>query len=192
MKNKLTLLIVILGVSLQMFAIGNELQKDTRLYFELDIRSETSHPVIMGGITKKFDCSKLNLSDGKSFISSFYEQAYFVPSLLIYDDVLEESIRVNNDSTLLKYLGQGQKFMNLIAGNGRETKLILNNGENVFIRVTEITGQFLHCEKEKILLPAVSNEYPINEIKEIVDFYIPIDITDYIKPSRKCIKEMIK
>lgn len=192
MKNRLTLLIVILGVSLNMFAIGNKRQKDTLLYFELDIRSETSHPVVMGGITKKLDYSKLDLSDGESFISSFYKQGYFVPSLLIYDDVLEESIRINNDSTLLKYLGQGQKFLNLIAGNGREIKLVLNSGENVFIRVTEIAGQFLHCNKEKIQLPAVSNEYPVNNIKEVVEIYIPIDITDYIKPSRKCIKEMIK
>lgn len=178
------------GVSLQMFAIENELKKDTLLYFELDIRSEISHPVVMGGMIKKLDYSKLNLIDGKRFMSSFYEQGYFVPSLLIYDDVLEEIVRVNNDRTLLKYLGQGQKFMNFIAGNGRETKLILKSNENVFIRVTEIVGQFLHCNKEKIQLPTVSNGYE-NNIREIVDIYIPIEITDYIKPSRKCLKEVM-
>lgn len=192
MKNKLILLIVILSVFLKVSSVGNEHQKDTLLYFELDIRSATSHPVVMGGVLKKLDYSKLDLNDGEGFVSSFYKQGYFVPSLLIYDDVLKESVRINNDSTLLKYLGQGQKFMNLIAGNGRETKLILNSGENVFIRITEITGQFLHCEKEKMQLPSVSNEYPINDIREIVEIYIPIDITNYIKPSRKCIKEMIK
>lgn len=181
-----------LGVSLQTFAIENELKKDTLLYFELDIRSEISHPVVMGGIIKKLDYSKLDLSDSECFMLSFYEQGYFVPSLLIYDDVLEEIVRVNNDRTLLKYLGQGQEFMNLIAVNGRETRLILNSNENVFIRVTGIVGQFLHCNKEKIQLPTVSNGYPENNIREIVDIYIPIEITDYIKPSRKCVKKMIK
>lgn len=192
MKNKIALFIILFGVSLRLFSIGIGPQEDNLLYFEFDIRSETNHPIVMGGIIKNLDYSRLELIDGESLMSSFYEQGYFVPSFLIYDIVLEESIKLNNDSTLLKYIGQGQKFMNLIAGNSRETKLILDSGENVFIRITKITGQFSHCKKDKVQLPTISNEYPLNNIKEIVDIYFPLNITHYIKPSRKCIREIIK
>ncbi|ANQ50578.2 hypothetical protein MY04_3213 [Flammeovirga sp. MY04] len=192
MKNKITLLIIMLCVSFWLFASENDPHKDTLFYFEFNIRSEANNPILMGGIIKKLDYSKLDLSDGENFVSSFYEQGYFVPSLLIYDQVLKEIIRINNDSTLCKYLGQGQKFMNLTIGNGRETKLILQSGENVFLRITELTGQFLHCKKENMQLPSISNEYPPNNIEEIVDIYIPINITNYTKPSKKYIKEIIK
>lgn len=192
MKNKITLLIAILCISCKVYSIGTEPEKDTLLYFEFDIRAEKSHPIVMRGVIKKLDYSKLTLSDGEGFISSFYKQGgCFVPNLLSYDDALKECIRINKDSTLLKYLGQGQKLMNLIAGNGRETKLILNSGENVFIRITEVSGLFLRCSGE-IQLPSVSNEFLLDDIEEIVDICIPLNITGYNKPTRKCIKKMFK
>ena len=190
MKSKLTLLIAILSVSLKAFSFGSETQKDTLLYFEFDIRSVTNYPIVMRGIMKKLDHSKLDLSNGKNFISSFYKQGYFVPNLLIYDDVLTESIRISNDTTLLKYLGQGEKIRNLIHRNSRGMKLILNSGENVFIRITRITGLFLHHSKKEMRLPSISDEYSINDIYEIVDIYLPTEIFYYVKPSRKCVRHM--
>lgn len=170
----------------------NEPKDDTLIYLEVDIRSKTSYPIIVSLVVKEFCFSRLSKIDGGSLIESLYKQGCFVPNLLIYDAVIKECIKISNDSTLVKYLGQGQKLMNLIVGNGREIKLILNSGENVFIRMTEIKGVFLFFSKNDIQLPSVSNEIVLNEIEEMNKMCLPLEIIQYNKPSRKCLREMFK
>lgn len=190
--NKLVALILLFGISLKVFSAMNRPKVDTLIYLEIDIRSKSSHPFVMTGVVKACDFLELSKKDGESLIKSFYSQGYFVPDFLIYDDVIKECIRLNADSTLLKYIGQGQKLMNLIAGNGRETRVILSSGENAFIRVTEITGMFLVYSKGDMQLPSISNEISFNEVEKIEKICIPLEITEYKKLPRKCIEEMFK
>jgi len=164
--------------------------KDTMMYFAIDIRSNTSHSMVASGLIKNFDYSKLSKESVDVFIASFYNQGYFVPNFLIYDEAIKECVKLNGDSTLIKYIGQGQRLMNLIAGHGQKTKITLESGENVFIEITEIYGLFLQCSKEKIRLPSVSNELPLTEIEQIKNIYVPIEILEYNKLSRGYVKGM--
>ena len=93
--------------------------------------------------------------------------------------------KVNNDSLLVRYLGQGQRLMNNLYSNSRLIDFKLCDGKSVSMRVTQITGKFSICKKENIVLPTVSDEIPITEIKEIVDIYIPIEIFNYRKPPKR-------
>ena len=190
--NKLVALIVVLSISAKVFSAQNELKVDTLIYLEIDIRSKSSQPVVIAGVVKECNFSKLSKKDGESLIKSFYSQGHFVPNFLIYDDVIRECIRIKKDSTIIKYLGQGQKLMNLIVGNGKGTRVILDSGENAFIQVTKITGMFSVCNKAEMILPSISNEIVLNEVEEINKIYVPLEITEYKKPPRKCIKEIIK
>lgn len=191
-RNNLIILIALLNISITGFSIGNGPIKDTMMYFAIDIRSNTNHSIVISGVIKKFDYSKLSIENVDGFIASFYNQGYFVPNFLIYDEAIKECAKLNGDSALIKYMGQGQRLMNMIAGHGQKTKIILESGENVFIEITKISGLFLHCSKEKIQLPTVSNELPLYEIEEISNIYVPIEILSYNKLSRRCVKEMLK
>ena len=81
--------------------------------------------------------------------------------------------KVNNDSLLVRYLGQGQRLMNNLYSNSRLIDFKLCDGKSVSMRVTQITGKFSICKKENIVLPTVSDEIPITEIKEIVEYLYP-------------------
>lgn len=156
----------------------------TFLYLDIDIRDKSSYPITMHAITDKLNLDSLNYNNTESFLSSIYSQGYYVPNLLIYDEVLIELSRINNDTLLLSYSGQGQQLMNKLYSSSRERDFKLSDGKNVFMRVTQITGKFAICKKEVITLPTISDEIPITNIKEIADIYIPIEIIDYKKPPK--------
>lgn len=195
MKNSANLLILIaLSILLETCSIeknssngtfGDNSSNETFLYLELDIRDKSSYPITMRAITDKLNLDSLNHNNTDFFLSSIYRQGHFVPNLLIYDKVLIELSRVNNDSLLLKYSGQGQQLMNKLHSNSREIVFKLLNGKTVYMRVTQFTGKFAICQKEAIALPAISDEIPITDIKEITDIYIPIEIVNYKKPPKK-------
>ena len=139
----------------------------------------------MRAITENLNWDTINFNNTASFLSSFYSQGHFVQNFLIYDKVLVRMSKVNNDSLLVRYLGQGQRLMNNLYSNSRLIDFKLCDGKSVSMRVTQITGKFSICKKENIVLPTVSDEIPITEIKEIVDIYIPIEIFNYRKPPKK-------
>ncbi len=190
MKKRIILIIALISISKIGVSIENYQIKDTMMFFTIDIRSETSHPIVINGVIKNFDYAKLSKENIDEFISSFYNQGYYVPDLLIYDEAIEECVKLNRDDSLLKFKGQGQRLMNLIAGYGQKTKIILETGETVFISITEISGLFINCSKEEIQLPAISNAPSIDKIEEISNVFVPIEILNYNKPSRKRVKEM--
>ena len=188
MKNSAYLLILIaLSMLLETCSIGKDSigknsSNESFLFLELDIRDKSSYPVTMRAITNKLNLDSLNCNNTEDFLTSIYCQGHYVPNLLIYDKVLIELSRLNNDSLLLKYSGQGQQLMNRLYSNSREMDFKLCDGKNVYMRVTQITGKFAICKKEAIALPTISDEISITDIKEISDIYIPIEIFDYKKP----------
>ena len=189
-RSKLITLIVLLIISTTGFSIENSPINDTLLYFEFDIRSNTNNSIVVSGLSKNFDYSKLSKASLDGFIASFYKQGHFVPSFLVYDEVINECAKITGDSTLIRYVGQGQKLMNLIAGNEQEIEIVLETGETVFVKITEVSGTFLHFSKGNIKFPSLSNEPSLDGIEEILNIYVPVEITSYKTLSRKCVKEM--
>ncbi len=186
MRNSTNISVLIaLCILLESFSIGKSSPNETFLYCELDIRDKSSYPITMRAITENLNWDTINFNNTASFLSSFYSQGHFVPNFLIYDKVLVRMSKVNNDSLLVRYLGQGQRLMNNLYSNSRLIDFKLCDGKSVSMRVTQITGKFSICKKENIVLPTVSDEIPITEIKEIVDIYIPIEIFNYRKPPKK-------
>jgi len=186
MRNSTNISVLIaLCILLESFSIGKNSPNETFLYCELDIRDKSSYPITMRAITENLNWDTINFNNTASFLSSFYSQGHFVPNFLIYDKVLVRMSKVNNDSLLVRYLGQGQRLMNNLYSNSRLIDFKLCDGKSVSMRVTQITGKFSICKKENIVLPTVSDEIPITEIKEIVDIYIPIEIFNYRKPPKK-------
>ena len=190
--NKMFALIAVFIISMKVLSAQNETKVDTLIYLEIDIRSISSNPVVVAGVVRECDFLELSKKDGESLIKSFYRQVNFVPNFLAYNVVVRECIRDNEDSCLIKYIGQGQRIMNLIEKNGREIRVILNSGENAFIRVVKITGIFLFCNKREMQLSSTSNEITLKEVEEMDKICIPLEITACKKPSRKRVKEIVR
>lgn len=184
------LILIALSFLLESCTIGKYSSNSTFLYLELDIRDKSSYPIMMHAITDKLNLDSLNCNNTENFLSSIYSQGHYVPNLLIYDEVLIELSRVNNDSLLLSYSGQGQQLMNKLHSSSREMDFKLCDGKNVFMRVTQITGKFAIFKKDVITLPTISDEISITDIKEIADIYIPIEIVDYKKPPKRNINQI--
>lgn len=191
-RNRIIILIVLINTSIMGFSTDNYLIKDTMMYVSIDVRGHSSNPIVVNGLIKNFDSYKLSKENVDVFIASFYKYSFYVPDFIVYDEAIEECVKLNRDGSLLKFKGQGQRLMNLIAGYGQKTKIILETGETVFISITEISGLFINCSKEEIRLPTISNTPSIDEFKEIGNIYVPIEILSYNKPSRKRVKKMFK
>ena len=189
---KKLLVSIILGIlSANLFASDCGLVKDTLLYIE--IRTTLNYPIVMAGITKNIYYPALSKENGEKFLKSFYKQCYYTPSFLLYEDAIKECMRLKKDDDALEsYKNQGQKLMNLVAGNGRERRIILDNGENIFIRITEIAGSYLVSNKELMNLPSITVEYDLEKIKEIEIIYVPLEISEFKKPSIKCFNRIFK
>lgn len=104
----------------------------------------------MRAITENLNWDTINFNNTASFLSSFYSQGHFVPNFLIYDKVLVRMSKVNNDSLLVRYLGQGQRLMNNLYSNSRLIDFKLCDGKSVSMRVTQITGKFSICKKKTL------------------------------------------
>ncbi|MGG5487848.1 hypothetical protein [Gaetbulibacter sp. PBL-D1] len=153
----------------------------TMFYIDIDIRSETNHPIFMAGLMKNLDFRKISKNDDDSFIKTFYKVADFTPDFLVYDDVVNQCQKLNE-------MKSGQHLMTLISNKSREIRIVLKNGSNVFINITEVTGSFLECNKDIIEIPSLSNNINANELEEINKLTLPVHITWLKKPKRKLIE----
>lgn len=151
MRNSTNISVLIaLCILLESFSIGKNSPNETFLYCELDIRDKSSYPITMRAITENLNWDTINFNNTASFLSSFYSQGHFVPNFLIYDKVLVRMSKVNNDSLLVRYLGQGQRLMNNLYSNSRLIDFKLCDGKSVSMRVTQITGKFSICKKKTL------------------------------------------
>lgn len=192
MRNNLLLTTMVLATLIKALSTVSVPKVDTLIFLEIDIRSGSSHQVTMAGVVKDLDSLELSIRDTESLIESFYQKANYVPNFLIYDDLINELAKTNNDSTLAKYVGQGQRLMSSIPRNGREIRLILDSGENAFIQVTKVRGLFFVCEKKDIQIPSVSNEISMSYFKSIDKFFVPLEIFEYQKPSREDLRQKFR
>jgi hypothetical protein len=191
MKIYLTIIFSVISI-FRLCAQNSLTTNDTLLFIEIDIRSSDAEALVMTGIAKSFNTSDLSQEDDKSMIESFYEHSFYTPNLLLYTDVLNKYAELKNDSTLRKKEIEGQKLVNLIQGNSREQRITLGNGDNAYISITKINCNIIYFDKGMFDIPTITISYDLNELTGINKVYMPVNITDFIKPSRKCMKEMFK
>ncbi len=189
MKN-IVLFLLLLSCSVNKNLSNTDVRVKEVLYLEVDIRNKDVNPILISGITSEINFDKLLKLNENSFIESFYKQAIYTPDFLVYDTVITEYSKYVGDKKLMKYLGNGQKLMNLVNHNSRETKILLNNGGNVFINITKIKGTFIKFDKNDFKLTKISNGLNIDEFQSIREILLPLDIESYTKPSRKFVKKL--
>lgn len=185
--NRLIILITLFS-SLNLFAFQCDSLK-TLYYIEIDLRGE-NHPIIMSGMTDKIDFSKLSREDGVSLIKSFYSQAHYTPDFILYEGIIKKLIDKDNTISSNEIKDKGNKMMVSIDRNSREKRIILNNGENAFIRITALTGYFFFTNKEELEVPSISIELSVYDIDEIDTICIPYKITKYDKSARSFLRNV--
>jgi hypothetical protein len=192
--NKLIFILVILSFSLNVYSNDCRIKKDTLYYIEIDIRSNDAHPIIMAGISKNPNFKNYSQKKSFAYLSSFYENNYYVPDLYRgYNRIIKECLGdEKGNEYLLDHQDDGLKIMPQLVGNSIGYKIILDNGENVFIRITQISGSFWIVNKDSKALVGNSNEISIMEIDEIQDVYAPFKIYWYNKLKRKFVKDLFK
>lgn len=192
MKKIVTMIILLFCVQTLSFAQNNTIITDSMLFISIDIRSKTNYPIVMNGIVKNNNYITISRNNVDDFISNFYSQAYYVPNFLIYDNILDLLIETIRDTTLVKYIGQGQKIMNLLTNLSRKKEITLKTGEHVFIEITQISGLFYCFDKTTVDLPTVSIDIDVNDVEAINFIYIPLRIDNYKKICKTRIERIFK
>jgi hypothetical protein len=162
---------------------------DTMMYVDLYIIGENGS-VVMEGITKDFHISRLSKKTRKALIKSFYENCFYTPNILLYREVINKYLSLEDNGKNLMTHDDHQKYINFLQGNSREKRIVLDSGESVHINVTIITGKFVVFNKELINIPDITISYNIRELDNINQVCIPFRIKSYIKPSRKDMKKI--
>lgn len=162
------------------------LVKDTFCLVILDIRGSGINPILMSGVTNKNILTNLKTENVSSLLSSFYEDAYFVPDLS--NGLSKMIIACMVDSAGYKYLKNYNLELSQLTGriksNIRSKKIKLQSGEVVFLSVATIGGSFWKVDRSHPGISKSSNEEDISTIKQIVECYVPFEI-DYIKKPKK-------
>jgi hypothetical protein len=184
-KMKLTLFILLLGfIETSSQEIIQERVNKEFYYIEVDIRSSSSHPIIMAGVSEYVDLNRFSLEKDSLFIKSFYETSFYVPDLQqVYKTVFTECESSSNNNIKKIY-----SLISQISNNSIEKKLILENGSNVFLKICKLRGEFCVLDSRNKNIPKNSNEIDIDNIIEIKKCYIPVEILCVLKPKKKEIR----
>ncbi len=148
-------------------------------YVELDIRTKSTYPVIMAGISSKLCTDSLITDSIESFISSFYEQFYYVSDpYFSYKPILISCLGAKDsvDTFINNHKAMVASIINKWGKQGKQIIIKLKTGEQVNLRIIKISGEFWVLDKNKITGLNNSNEININQIPEIKDCYIPFMI----------------
>jgi len=132
----------------------------------------------MDGISKRINFDSLDLRDINSFFESFYSNAYYTPDFPngLYSPSLVcmgDSLGSNHFDTLKKY---SVNITNAIKKNSASKRIKLNTGETVNLNTTKISGSFWIIEKNSNAISTNSNEFPLKDIKSIINCYVPYQI----------------
>lgn len=162
------------------------LVKDTFCLVTLDIRGNGVNPILMSGVTNNSNIANLKTENVSSLLSSFYEDAYFVPD--ISNGLSKMIVACMGDSAGYKYLKDHNLELAQLPGriknNIRSKNFKLQSGEVVFLSVTTIGGSFWKVNKSYPGISKSSNEEDISTIKQIEECYVPFEI-DYMKKPKK-------
>lgn len=154
---------------------------DTVVYIQVTIMSKSRNPVVMSAMANEFDFSGISFSGGEAFLKSLYEQSSYVPSFLAAEDVLRDVCGIDPPDD---FVSNQEQVVRQVERKGYEVKIVLRNGENVFLRIAKLQGHFYHCNTKSANLPSSSLEADIGLAGESVRVSLFKDFS-VVKLSRK-------
>ena len=155
-------------------------------YISFDIRSNSMYPIGMYGLTNEVNFKDISKKDINSFVNDFYKTSFYTSELQLrrYNSFLEDFMGKENAK---KYLQDdpdyGYKMSKKILDNSIEIKFKLLSGENVFINITKIKGDFWFFNSSDVKNFTNSGELELEDIANIKKCYIPFKIEYYKKPK---------
>ncbi|WP_447636622.1 hypothetical protein [Flavobacterium microcysteis] len=172
-------------------SINCEVVKDTFIYIEFDVRSSSSYPLIMRGISKSIDINTLSKKNVESFINDFYKKTFYVPEITLgnYKRILLECMGKNEGNVYLKKnLNIELTIVDKISVNSLKDKIELETGETIYLEITKIKGTFWTISKYNNELTTNSSELDIKNNVNIEKCYVSFEIECYIKPKKENVR----
>lgn len=161
--------------------------KDTFCYIRISIWQDHQYPIFMNGISKKMNFDSLDLRDINTFFESFYTNAYYTPDFP--NGLYSPFLTCLGDSLGRKHFDDLKKYsvnvINTIKKNSTSKRIKLKTGETVNCNTVNISGSFWIIEKSNNAVSTNSNEFPIKDIKSILNCYVPCQITVLKTKSNK-------
>jgi len=177
MKKLFFLLILIVGYCNSQVLKCETVTKQNIYYVSFEIKSKKSYPIKMTGIFETYKEKKFNRKNVTLFIKSFYKRGVYTPYIMKgYSKMLYEcadSLNVNS------FLNKNKVFVSEISkkieGDYPSSKIVLDSGEKVSLKVFNISGNFIKVDKNNQGIFTNSMEWDIKDIKEIKQVYVPFD-----------------
>ena len=151
-------------------------------YFEIDIRTNDSYPVIMYGLTKTLNLKNFSKDNKTVFLNDLYENSYFVPDLYFFYDkfVLRCLGKEKGENYIKDNPSQGSYIINNILSKSTTKSFYLKSGEIVYLMIIKIKGKFWENDIDSSYFN--SNEMKLKIIKTCL---IPFEINCFKRIKSK-------
>jgi hypothetical protein len=158
-------------------------QKDELFFVEVNIIGDTTHPIIMSGLTKQVDMKKYNLDNPILFLESFYKSSKYMPPLQVIGEHLPDTCQAMGYNQRSMAISNGKLYQRSI-----ETQLSLKTNESVLLIISKVKIEYLVVNKTDPIIVTNSSEIPVSEIENIKECYIPLKVYHSKKPKKKELK----
>jgi len=153
--------------------------QDTFCLVRISIWPKGAYPIFMDGLSKGFDCQKLDLTNTDSLLNSFYRQAMFTPQFP--NGITTGLSECMGDSAGRKYYND--HYMRFTEQIGRikkysvEKKLKLSDGSSLNLNSVSVFGDFYIVDKNSKAISSNSNQADVKDIYTIERCYVPFSLT---------------
>jgi hypothetical protein len=160
--------------------------QDTFCLVRMSAWPRDGYPIFMDGLSKGFDCQKLDLTNTDSLFNSFYRQATFMPQFP--NSIAAGLTACMGDSAGRKYYADHyvhfSEQISKIKKYSVEKKLKLSDGSSLIINSVSIFGDFYVVDKKSTAIVSNSNQIDIKDIYTIERCFIPSSLI-VIGPKNK-------
>jgi hypothetical protein len=144
----------------------------------ISVWPKEAYPIFMDGLSRGFDCQKLNLTNTDSLFNSFYRQATFTPQFP--NGITAGICACMGDTAGRKYYNDNNlefsEVLSEIEKYSSEKKLKLMDGTSLIVNSVRVIGEFYSVDKNSKAINLSSNQANLKEIHTIDSCYIPFSL----------------